>query len=155
MKTHLTAALATCLISGLVSAEEPMSVEDALNYQMPLHDCTQPEFVDDGTNSAAPVQDPSGVPFFQGSSTANISDTDYYERERQSRKEVRYRKCLTEYKEGLLDDMARLKGSAQHGLTEDQAHAIVAHLLLIQETYMSPDGTPPPGGVSLPTEAER
>ena len=155
MKTQLTAALAACLISGPLSAEAPMSVDDALNYQMPLHDCTPPEFIDDGTTSAAPVQDPSGVPFFQGSSTANISDTDYYERERQGRKEVRYNKCLADYKENLLEDMERLKSSAQHGLSEDQAHAIVAHLLLIQETYMSPDGTPPPGGVSLPTEAER
>ena len=152
MKTQLACATAALLIAGLTWAEEPMSVEDALNYELPLHECTPPEIVDGGTDSSAPVQDSSGVAYFQGSSTANISDTDYYERERQGRKEVRFKKCLADYKEGLLEDMERLKSSAQHGLTEDQAHAIVAHMLLIQETYLSPDGTPPADGVSLPAE---
>jgi hypothetical protein len=131
------------LASGLVLAEEPMSVEDALNYQLPENTCTPPEFIEDGTSSAAPVQDPGGVPYFQGSSTANISDTDYYERERQGRKENRWNNCLADYKDGLLQDMERLKSSAQHGLTEQQAHAIVAHMRLIQDTYLSPDGEPP------------
>lgn len=124
-------------------AEEPMSVEDALNYQLPVNPCVEAEVIADGTNSTAPVQDPSGVPYFQGSSTATISDTDYYERERLGRKEKRWKKCLAEYKEGLLEDMERLKSSATHGLTEEQAYAILAHMKLIQDTYLSPNGMPP------------
>ncbi len=123
-----------------------MTIEDALSYRLPENPCTPPDVVSDGTNSSAPVQDPSGVPYFQGSSTATISDTDYYERERQGRKEKRWKKCLAEYKEGLLEDMERLKSSAQHGLTEAQAHAIVAHLVLIQDAYLSPNGIPPEKG---------
>ena len=143
VRKQLILTLPLLFASSLGLAEEPMSVEAALNYQLPANPCVETEQLADGVNSAAPVQDPSGVPFFQGSSTANISDTDYYERERLERKGKRYKKCLAEYKDGLLEDMERLKSSAQHGLTEDQAHAIVAHLLLIQETYLSPDGMPP------------
>ncbi len=143
MNTQLSFILPLLLASNLALAEDPMSVEDALSYQLPANPCVEVELLTDGTNSSAPIQDPSGVPFFQGSSTANITDTDYYERERLERAEKRWRSCLAEYKEGLLEDMERLKGSAVHGLTEEQAHAIVAHLLLIQETYLSPNGLPP------------
>ena len=136
-------ALATLLpvCSAAAASDEPMSVEAALNYQLPENPCLQPEVLADGENVSAPVQDPSGVPYFQGSSTANISDTDYYERERLERKEKRWKSCLADYKAGLLEDMERLKSSATHGLTEEQAYAIVAHMKLIQDVYLSPDGT--------------
>ena len=138
-KIALTTTLLTVCITA--AAEEPMSVEAALNYRLPENPCIQPEVLTDGENVSAPVQDPSGVPYFQGSSTANISDTDYYERERLERKEKRWNSCLAEYKAGLLEDMERLKSSAVHGLTEEQAHAIVANMKLIQDVYLSPNGT--------------
>ncbi len=36
--------------------------------------------------------------------------------------------------------MERLKGSAQHGLTQKQAHTIVTSMALIQRVYLTPDG---------------
>jgi hypothetical protein len=136
--TLLSAILLTS--SALAMAEEPMSVEAALNYELPEKPCTKPETLADGANVSAPIEDSSGVPYFQGSSTASISDTDYYERERLERKEKRWEKCLADYKAGLLEDMERLKSSATHGLTEAQALAIVAHMKQIQDVYLSPDG---------------
>ena len=121
-------------------AEAPMSVEAALNYELPENPCTRPDSLADGENVSAPMQDSSGVPYFQGSSTASISDTDHYERSRLERKEKRWKKCLAEYKEGLLEDMERLKTSATHGLTEAQALTIVGHMKRIQTAYLSPDG---------------
>jgi hypothetical protein len=127
--------------STLAQAEEAMTVEAALNYQLPDNPCTKPEILGDGNDVSAPMQDPSGVPYFQGSSTASISDMNSYERERLERQAKRWQKCLADYKAGLLQDMERLKSSATHGLTEEQAHAIIAHMKLIQTVYLSPDGT--------------
>jgi hypothetical protein len=143
MRPRQALILSAFFASSFALAEAPMSVEDALNYQLPENPCIPVQVVADGTNAAAPMQDPSGVTYFQGTSTASISDTDYYERERLGRKEKRWRKCLTEYKDGLLHDMERLKSSAQNGLTEEQAHAIVAHMVLIQEVYLDPNGRRP------------
>jgi hypothetical protein len=117
-----------------------MSVQAALDYQLPENTCSKPEIVTGGTNVVAPIQDPSSINVFQGSSTAVVSDIDSYERGRQERKEERWRKCLAKYKEGLLNDFERLRGSAQHGLTEEQAHAILTKMALVQRVYFDPDG---------------
>ena len=117
-----------------------MSVQAALDYQVPENACSKPKIVADAATVAAPVQDPSSVSFFEGNNTISVSDLAGYERDRQARKGKRWRKCLAEYKEGLLDDMERLKSSAQHGLTQEQAHAILTNMALIQKVYLTPDG---------------
>ncbi len=117
-----------------------MPVQAALDYQVPGNTCSKPDIVADDTNVAPPVQDTGSVPFFEGSNTTNVSDLDGYERDRQERKGKRWRKCLAEYKAGLLDDMERLKSSAQHGLTQEQANAIVSNMALIQKVYLTSDG---------------
>ena len=35
-----------------------------------------------------------------------------------------------------------LRGSAQHGLTQQQANQILTKMALIQQVYLSPDGVP-------------
>ena len=138
VRIGLTTILLTSAIPGL--AEAPMSVEAALNYELPENPCARPDSLSGDANVSAPIQDSSGVPYFQGSSTASISDTDHYERSRLERKEKRWKKCLAGYKAGLLEDMERLKTSATHGLTEAQALTIVGHMKRIQTAYLSPDG---------------
>lgn len=129
-----------------------MSVQAALDYKVPENTCSKPEVVAGGANVSPPIQDASSVSIFEGSSTASVSDVDSYERERQERKENRWNNCLAEYKNGLLNDMERLKGSAQHGLTQEQAHAIVANMALVQSVYLSPDGVlePEEGDSEIP-----
>ena len=117
-----------------------MSVQEALSYRIPDNTCSRPEIIADEANVTPPMQESSSVPIFEGSITATVSNVDTNERRRQARKERRWRKCLAEYKESLLDDMERLKGSAQHGLTEEQAHTILSHMALIQRVYLSAEG---------------
>ena len=140
MKSRLLWIALILLLPGLASGEEPMSVQAALDYQLPENTCSKPEIITDAASVSAPIQDASSTTIFEGTSTASVSDIDHYERGRLERKEKRWRSCLAEYKSGLLDDMERLKGSAQHGLTEAQAHAIVANMALIQRVYLTPDG---------------
>jgi hypothetical protein len=140
LKSFVLLAAVLLLLSGPALAESPMSVQAALDYQVPENSCSKPKIIANEAVVAAPLQDPTSVSFFEGSSTANMSDVPGYTLERQARKEKRWRKCLAGYKEGLLDDMGRLKGSAQHGLTQAQANAIVANMALIQRVYMTPDG---------------
>ncbi len=140
LKSFVLLAAVLLLLPGLAFAESPKSVQAALDYQVPENICSKPRVITNEAVVAAPVQDASSVSFFEGSNTANVSDIDGYSLERQARKEKRWRKCLAEYKEGLLDDMGRLKGSAQHGLTQAQAHTIVTNMALIQRVYMTPDG---------------
>lgn len=147
MKSIVPWFFALLLCSTAASAEEAMSVQAALDYQLPENTCSKPEFFVNGTDSGLPIQD-SGRGDNHGYRDANLSDVDGDELEREARKEERWKKCLAEYKEGLLNDMERLKGSAQHGLTEAQAHAIVAHMVLIQDVYLSPDGLREPTAVA-------
>lgn len=143
MKLHVLLTGLLLLPSHLAYGEEPLSVQAALDYQLPENTCSKPEIISSGTNVAPPIQDPSSVSVFEGSSTAVVSNTDSYERGRQERKEKRWRKCLAEYKEGLLHDFERLRGSAQHGLTEEQARVILTNMALVQRVYLDPDGLVP------------
>ena len=140
LKSFVLLAAVLLLLPGFAFAESPMSVQAALDYQVPENTCSKPTIFANEAVVAAPVQDPSSVSFFEGSNTANVSDTSSYDLERQARKEKRWEKCLAGYKEGLLEDMERLKGSAQHGLTQAQANTIVTNMVLIQRVYMTPDG---------------
>ncbi len=148
--TRLTPLLLLLFLPSLAFAEPRMSVQEALDYQVPENTCTKPEIVGSATNVSPPMQDSSGVPYFQGSSTASISDVDGYELERQERQEARWKKCLASYKQGLLDDMERLKSSAEHGLTQEQAYAILANMKRVQDVYLTPDGVLPPSETAEP-----
>jgi hypothetical protein len=133
------------LLAGATFAASPMSVQQALDYQLPENTCVKPDvFVSD--DSAAPMaQDPNAAATITaGNNTASFDDMDTAVRQRYLRKEKRWRKCVASYKKGLLKDMERLQGSAQHGLTQEQADAILTNMALVQRAYLSPDGIPGP-----------
>ena len=134
------AIIAALLMSNFAFAEPHKVVQAALDYELRENTCTKPKVIAQNTTSTAPAQDTGSASFFEGSSTAQVSDVDGYTRRRQEKKEKRWRKCVAEYKEDLLDDIQRLKGSAQHGLTQAQADTILGNMALIQKVYMTPEG---------------
>ncbi len=122
------------------SAETHPAVQAALDYEIPTHQCGDPIVLPGDTEVTAQQNSAGQASFFEGSSTASVSDTDHYSRKRLERKGKRQKKCVAKYKKGLLSDMETLKGSASHGLTQEQANTILGHIKLIQEVYMSPNG---------------
>lgn len=140
MKLRLFLSVLALLLPGLVLAEPHQAVQAALDYQLRENTCAKPKIILQDKSITAPAQESSGVSFFEGTSTADVSDIDVYTRERAQRKEKRWRKCVAVYKEDLLGDMERLKGSAQHGLTQEQSKTILGHMAHIQKVYMSPEG---------------
>jgi len=69
-----------------------------------------------------------------------VTDVDSYAINRYERKEKRWEKCVDRYKKTLLEDLERLKGSAQYGLTQDQANQILEHMAMLQQVYLSDGG---------------
>lgn len=128
------------LSPNLHAAKPHPAVRAALAYDVPENNCTKPKSSIANKTVTAPTQDSGSASFFEGSNTSEVSDVDTYARARIERKEKRWKKCLAKYKDGLLDDMERLKASAQHGLTQEQANTILASMARIQSVYMHPDG---------------
>ena len=142
MKLLMTTLMVGMLLAVPVStlADVHPEVQAAINYELPVNTCGKKVAVD-GANVTAPAQESGGVSFFEGSSTASVSDVDSYSRKRLERKEKRRQKCVKKYKQVLLDDSERLKASAQHGLTQQQAKAILSNMALIQKVYMTQNAT--------------
>ena len=136
--------LFTCLIllvSGFVVAETHELVQSALDYALPENTCTKPRIITSNTSvSGTPISAAGSAGFFVGEGASEVSDMDSYTRERLERKEKRWRKCVAEYKEELLNDMEELKSSAQYGLTQDQASTILGNMARIQQLYMTEEG---------------
>lgn len=126
---RLPLMLLACLPVFGTAAEMPhKEVRWALDWTAPVNACEKPKLVSHSYN----VTDSEGA--------RPVTDVDSYTIKRYERKEKRYEKCLEQYKKGLLKDFERLKGSAQYGLTQDQADTILAHMALLQRIYVSPDG---------------
>ncbi len=138
------------VISGLVAAlVGPLAVaatdlhpevKSALEYAVPENTCRKPRGSEDLRSVSAPTQSSGSLNVFEGSNTGDVSEIDSYTRKRIARKEKRWKKCVDEYKQDLLADMERLKSSAQHGLTQEQANKILTNMARIQEAYMSAPG---------------
>jgi hypothetical protein len=128
------------LLPGVALCETHSEVQDAMDYQLPEYTCSKPKVVSENTNVSAPAQSSGSFSFFEGSSNSEVSDVAGNTRKRQERKEKRWKSCIADYKEDLLEDMDELKGSAKHGLTEEQAVAILANMSLVQKVYMTPEG---------------
>lgn len=118
------------------SAAQPGSVhpavQQALNWSLPANECRKPR-------SKGTVTKVSN----EGADSGARSDVDSYTLKRFKRKEKRWMKCVDGYKEGLKDEFETLRGSAQHGLTQDQATTIMGKMKLIQSVLMTHDGLPP------------
>lgn len=113
-----------------VSAEQALhrEVEWALGWTIPQNKCTKPNMVSHSYN----VKDEEG--------SRPVTDVDSYAINRYERKEKRWEKCVDRYKKTLLEDLERLKGSAQYGLTQDQANQILEHMAMLQQVYLSDGG---------------
>jgi hypothetical protein len=110
------------------AAEMHPEVRAALDWTLPAMDCQQPklrgksaDIVETGANNA----------------TMRIG-VDSYKIDRFKRKEKRWLKCVSDYKQGLVEDFARLKASAQYGLTQPQAEQILGKMALIDATVSEP-----------------
>ena len=102
----------------------------ALEWELPANECLKPKLIAQSSN----IVDSEGA--------RAITDVDSYTIGRYNRKEKRWRKCVQNYKEELMKDFQKLRGSAKYGLTQDQANAILAKMALIQRIYLSADGLP-------------
>jgi len=124
--------LAALLSANLTQAESHphKEVVAALGWELPTNECSKPRLMAQSSNVV------------DGKGAREITDVDSYTIERYNRKEKRWQKCLNKYKERLMKDFERLKGSAQHGLTQQQANQILTKMALIQQVYMSHDGLP-------------
>lgn len=145
MKPRPFSSLPLLLLAASAYAASPMTVQEALDYQLPENTCVRPDVIVSDDSTAPMAQDPNAAATITaGNNTASFDDMETAVRQRYQRKEKRWRKCVARYKKGLLDDMERLKGSAQHGLTQAQADAILSNMALVQRAYLSPDGIPAP-----------
>ena len=84
--------------------------------------------------------DGGGSDFMEGA--GSMTDVDSHTIKRYERKQKRWEKCIEKYKSELMIEFARLKDSAQHGLTRAQADIILANMAKIQQVYLSPEGLP-------------
>ena len=60
----------------------------------------------------------------------------------------KYKKCIDNYIDGLLEDYSKMMGVAKHGLTQQQADIIMGHLKLIQSVLVRDESRQ----VALPAE---
>ncbi len=106
------------------NASTAMTVEQALAWRLPYMPCETPRVTNQpqGKNEEG---NPGG--------NLTIWDTDYYSYERYERKVNRWRKCMQAHDERLAKAFDALMGSAAHGLTQDQAKAILAKMKAIQD----------------------
>ena len=132
----------TCFLAllptiGFTEENKPHpEVVKALNWELPVNNCSRPKLI----VKAANLVDGGGSDFMEGA--GSMTDVDSYTIKRYERKEKRWEKCVEKYKSELMIDFARLKDSAQHGLTRAQADIILANMAEIQRVYVSPEGLP-------------
>ena len=107
-------------------------VQAALDWTLPENKCRQPK----PPGRRKEVNDDQG-------GTRTEWDADSYRVDRYERKERRWQSCVKRYKQKLSKDFETLKSSAQYGLTQPQADAILGKMKTIQSAILAPDGIPP------------
>ena len=100
----------------------------ALAWELPVNEYSKPRSVD-------------------RYSLRSDGDVDFSTFDRYKLKEKQRRKCLENYRDGLMMDFKLLKRSVQHGLTQQQANQILTKMALIQRVYLIPDGVPEDAGL--------
>ncbi|XOV88177.1 MAG: hypothetical protein ACFHX7_25000 [Pseudomonadota bacterium] len=121
------------LLSMGVTGEPHREVSAALNWQLPANHCEAPKL----SGAERDVEDPTG------SGARYRYDVDSAKLARYQRQQKRWEKCIERYKAQLVKDFGKLKDSARHGLTQEQANSILAKMALIQAVVESPTATPP------------
>lgn len=140
-KTRARVVWLLLVLPTFAFAEVHIAVQEAMDYQVPENTCSKPRGVEGTINASPPPARQAGTAeFFVGSSDSEVSDMDSYTRKRLQNKERRWKKCVANYKAGLLEDMETLKGSAAYGITKEQAEIILGNMAAIQKVYMTPEG---------------
>jgi len=99
-------------------AETHPDVKEAMSYNLPEITCNRPK-------PSAASRDPHKLGRFE-------------------RAQKRWLKCVKKHKKVLVTDFVKLKASASHGLTDEQAKLIMQKLSEIQSAVESPTGVPLP-----------
>ena len=110
-----------------VQAEVHPEVQKSLDYKMPRSTCGDEPTL-------------RGVSTFRDNAEkAAQTDVDHYTRKRHERKHKRWSRCNDKHRDRLMDDFTRLKDSAQHGMTQEQAQVVLGHMKSIQDV-LQPKG---------------
>ncbi len=130
---YICAALIIVPLGQLSAAEDTAmkthkKVQAALDWQLPVNICKVPK----PPGKRKRVTDDQN--------TREEWDVDSYTLGRYQRKENRWKKCVENYKSGLLKEFDTLKNSAEFGLTQQQADIILGKMAQIQEVITSPEG---------------
>ena len=116
---------------SLSSAEIPPEVEAALNWNLPVNQCTPPHAF-----LGMSLINEEGV----SNSTRKLNPG---QQRMAARKKATYDKCIIDYKNNLIMEWKILKGVPQYGVTQDQAETILARMAFIQTVIESPLALPP------------
>ena len=147
MNAKLTILILGIALYSSTLAQVHEEVQAAMDWKLPPNDCTKPELrgYDYDTLKSGGYTSRASTNISSETSAGGpaIFDLDYYTIERYERKIKRWEGCVGRYKEKLLRDFVRLKDSAQYGLTESQATAILGKLAEIQKVVISRDGLAP------------
>lgn len=126
MQTLNILAIALVLSSASVYAETHPEVQKALDYEQPESTCGDEPVLRGAKTTKDSAED------------TVRSDVDHYTRKRHERKHQRWSKCNDKHRDALMDDFVRLKDSAQHGMTQEQAQIVLGHMKSIQDTLRPP-----------------
>ena len=142
--TFLLSLLFASASSQAASTLHP-EVRAALDYAVVAHQCEPPSRrVESGALNTQGGAVREGLERSPGgfSGASVVYDTDALSIREHERELAQWRGCIEDYKRGLLDDFTRLKASARHGLTLEQANRIAGNLLAIQNVIMSDTASP-------------
>ena len=127
--TNLLLASTLLVLSAGVFADVHPEVQRSLGYQLPASDCGDEPTL-------------RGVSTFRDNAEkAAQTDVDHYTRKRHERRHKRWSKCNDKYRDGLMKDFNRLKDSAQHGMTQEQAQVVLGHMKSIQDVLRPPENS--------------
>ena len=142
-RIKLTPVVGLLCISMSTQAADTLHAEVkwAIAWQLPANTCKAPRLkgYDYNTLKAGGY---FGGPQSQVANGDALFDLDYYEIKRFERKRKRWQVCIEEYKDTLREDFDRLMASAQYGLTQTQANAILGHMAYLQAVLRTEDALP-------------
>ena len=104
-----------------VSAKLHPKVHAALTWEIPANEC--------GNTPKLKGASPDLAEIVDGQEIQRSYDIDYNTLSRHTRRKNRWIKCMTSYNQGIVDSIAMLRSSAQHGLTEAQAQQILQKMV--------------------------
>ncbi|MCB1691698.1 MAG: hypothetical protein KDI19_02975 [Pseudomonadales bacterium] len=122
--------LIVSLLTLPAAAEQSIhpKVQEALAWELPDNPCEPPDL----KGAERDVLEADGA--------VRRFDVDTNKLTHYKLKTKRWRRCVMDYKQGLIDEFGKLKDSAQYGLTQEQANTILSKMATIQAVVESPTG---------------